>query len=208
MWQAEIAEKQRVARRLRDYRLDPRAVESGKLIAYVDIVSEHGSISSGGRAYAMWFEHGGVEYLVNDLYCPNPDCDCDDVHLAFFRDKPTLDTDQGATIEECFVANVSLKGRVKSVECFRVTRSEASAVLKTWRDSPEFAEDLESFQWRYGKIKEIAARSYSKRHLPPPEDRLLPPAERLSSPPRVGRNEPCPCGSGKKYKKCCGKSAS
>jgi uncharacterized protein len=21
--------------------------------------------------------------------------------------------------------------------------------------------------------------------------------------PRVGRNEPCPCGSGKKYKKCC-----
>ena len=24
---------------------------------------------------------------------------------------------------------------------------------------------------------------------------------------KVGRNEPCPCGSGKKYKKCCGKSA-
>ncbi len=24
--------------------------------------------------------------------------------------------------------------------------------------------------------------------------------------PKVGRNEPCPCGSGKKYKKCCGKA--
>jgi preprotein translocase subunit SecA len=24
---------------------------------------------------------------------------------------------------------------------------------------------------------------------------------------KVGRNQPCPCGSGKKYKKCCGKSA-
>jgi hypothetical protein len=23
--------------------------------------------------------------------------------------------------------------------------------------------------------------------------------------PRIGRNDPCPCGSGKKYKKCCGK---
>ena len=23
--------------------------------------------------------------------------------------------------------------------------------------------------------------------------------------PRVGRNDPCPCGSGKKYKQCCGK---
>lgn len=43
------------------------------------------------------------------------------------------------------------------------------------------------------------------------EDRLLepdaePPA--ISTPyiasPKVGRNDPCPCGSGKKYKKCCG----
>jgi len=24
--------------------------------------------------------------------------------------------------------------------------------------------------------------------------------------PKIGRNEPCPCGSGKKYKKCCGKN--
>ena len=24
---------------------------------------------------------------------------------------------------------------------------------------------------------------------------------------KVGRNDPCPCGSGKKYKKCCGASA-
>ena len=24
--------------------------------------------------------------------------------------------------------------------------------------------------------------------------------------PKVGRNDPCPCGSGKKYKKCCGAS--
>ncbi|MEK9984096.1 MAG: SEC-C metal-binding domain-containing protein [Opitutae bacterium] len=25
--------------------------------------------------------------------------------------------------------------------------------------------------------------------------------------PKVGRNEPCPCGSGKKFKKCCGRAA-
>jgi len=24
--------------------------------------------------------------------------------------------------------------------------------------------------------------------------------------PKVGRNDPCPCGSGKKYKHCCGKN--
>ena len=25
--------------------------------------------------------------------------------------------------------------------------------------------------------------------------------------PRIGRNDPCPCGSGKKYKKCCGRGS-
>ncbi|MEP6685557.1 MAG: SEC-C metal-binding domain-containing protein, partial [Verrucomicrobiota bacterium] len=25
--------------------------------------------------------------------------------------------------------------------------------------------------------------------------------------PKVGRNDPCPCGSGKKYKNCCGRVA-
>jgi uncharacterized protein YecA (UPF0149 family) len=25
--------------------------------------------------------------------------------------------------------------------------------------------------------------------------------------PKVGRNDPCPCGSGRKFKKCCGLNA-
>ena len=29
--------------------------------------------------------------------------------------------------------------------------------------------------------------------------------ETVEAPPKVGRNDPCPCGSGLKYKKCCGK---
>ena len=31
------------------------------------------------------------------------------------------------------------------------------------------------------------------------------PSETVKLEKKVGRNEPCPCGSGKKYKKCCGK---
>ncbi len=39
------------------------------------------------------------------------------------------------------------------------------------------------------------------------EPDLIKPEPRVSE-PKVGRNDPCPCGSGKKYKKCCfGKSA-
>jgi uncharacterized protein len=34
-----------------------------------------------------------------------------------------------------------------------------------------------------------------------------PPPEPQRASPKVGRNDPCPCGSGKKFKKCCGKAA-
>ena len=37
------------------------------------------------------------------------------------------------------------------------------------------------------------------------DGQIVPPATRVHSSPKVGRNEPCPCGSGKKYKKCCGR---
>jgi SWIM/SEC-C metal-binding protein len=35
-------------------------------------------------------------------------------------------------------------------------------------------------------------------------DRLLNPIKPLRVEPKLGRNEPCSCGSGKKYKNCCG----
>ena len=37
------------------------------------------------------------------------------------------------------------------------------------------------------------------------ERRLLEPEEPYRAPTKVGRNEPCPCGSGKKFKRCCGR---
>jgi SWIM/SEC-C metal-binding protein len=33
---------------------------------------------------------------------------------------------------------------------------------------------------------------------------LLNPQKTVIAESKVGRNDPCPCGSGKKYKKCCG----
>jgi SWIM/SEC-C metal-binding protein len=34
-------------------------------------------------------------------------------------------------------------------------------------------------------------------------ERALNPPEPVHSLPKVGRNDPCPCGSAKKFKKCC-----
>jgi hypothetical protein len=71
-------------------------------------------------------------------------------------------------------------------------------------------------------IDDVAvASAWWDRHQPDEDaDDLLPPdrddwddekdgdaetAEPYRAPAKVGRNEPCPCGSGKKYKKCCGR---
>jgi SWIM/SEC-C metal-binding protein len=34
-------------------------------------------------------------------------------------------------------------------------------------------------------------------------ERLLNPPKPIQAESKIGRNEPCPCGSGKKFKKCC-----
>jgi tetratricopeptide (TPR) repeat protein len=39
----------------------------------------------------------------------------------------------------------------------------------------------------------------------PAEDEAFVPPQPVRALPKVGRNAPCPCGSGKKYKRCCGR---
>lgn len=44
-----------------------------------------------------------------------------------------------------------------------------------------------------------------KKQLPgEDEEPLPPPVEPIHASEKPDRNDPCPCGSGKKYKKCCG----
>ncbi|MBO4394061.1 MAG: SEC-C domain-containing protein, partial [Spirochaetales bacterium] len=37
-------------------------------------------------------------------------------------------------------------------------------------------------------------------------DHMQAPTQVIRTAPKVGRNDPCPCGSGKKYKNCCGRN--
>jgi preprotein translocase subunit SecA len=94
-----------------------------------------------------------------------------------------------------------LDGEAEVVERERGTASEAQALLSAWER--HYGDDLEDIQWRYEKIKEIGRRSVPRRakvaayRYDLPADDPAPPAG------RVGRNDPCPCGSGKKFKRCC-----
>ena len=54
---------------------------------------------------------------------------------------------------------------------------------------------IEKMQAQETKYSEFLARLVPM-DIPPTA------AQRERTPPRVGRNEPCPCGSGKKFKRC------
>ncbi|MFA4988604.1 MAG: SEC-C metal-binding domain-containing protein, partial [Candidatus Omnitrophota bacterium] len=85
---------------------------------------------------------------------------------------------------------------------------EEEAVESIFKLRP--ADNRDSFHGVFSSLpKELSHPESVKFQASPEEDivsRQAPqenPAH--SGQPKVGRNDPCPCGSGKKYKKCCGK---
>jgi len=72
------------------------------------------------------------------------------------------------------------------------------------RDEEEDEEDEDELsEDDLDELEELRARAASyERTL----DQLTAAAPKpVRADPKIGRNDPCPCGSGKKYKKCCGK---
>jgi preprotein translocase subunit SecA len=63
-------------------------------------------------------------------------------------------------------------------------------------------QDQDRFNKRFERKREEEERY--KKSLPGADDEPLPPPpEPVHTDAEPGRNDPCPCGSGKKYKQCC-----
>ncbi|MEW4531162.1 preprotein translocase subunit SecA [Maioricimonas sp. JC845] len=94
----------------------------------------------------------------------------------------------------------------------RIGEQVTSAIFRLEKESPQFVGSL----WQItSTTHEEAAPAAEEYQQPPQEQRqetnqLEPGQEPRAVEPirnreeKVGRNDPCPCGSGKKYKKCCG----
>lgn len=108
---------------------------------------------------------------------------------------------------------------VDSVEAFCDGYLAGANLHAAWKDDAIGTEQLEGFRAVVGELPaddatfEAHQRSVGKviaalwQHWEPARRASVPEAP-SPTPPRtnaakVGRNDPCPCGSGKKYKKCC-----
>jgi hypothetical protein len=79
--------------------------------------------------------------------------------------------------------------------------------LKTEREHPRKPNSLTETGRQIAALgEEIEDYAQANAELQLLDDELMaePPSQPYLAPPKTGRNDPCPCGSGKKYKKCCG----
>ena len=128
----------------------------------------------------------GRNCIIFDQYCLLPKCPCTDTNLNIML----VETLGEAGEELC---SVSLKYAKKSWKAFEGSSDPVSvkAVRTAIEDQiPDFYQRLRK---RHLKLKGIYAHC-KKRNFAPKQPIQV---------PKVGRNDPCPCGSGKKYKKCC-----
>jgi len=78
-------------------------------------------------------------------------------------------------------------------------KNPAVVQVKTKKRMKEVAAIFEKNNWKYSiELDKDNPEDINDLEL------LLNPPKTVIAETKIGRNEPCPCGSGKKYKKCCG----
>jgi len=126
-------------------------------------------------------------FIIYDQYCLQPKCTCTDVFLNLFP----IDIKGTKGIEYCIVNMDYKKKRWEMTEDSpRINVAGVKSAIET--QIPDLYSQLGK---RHKKLKAIYAHNRAKNYQA---------ANDIQAPmPKVGRNDPCPCGSGKKYKKCC-----
>jgi hypothetical protein len=138
----------------------------------------------------------GEPCVVLDQYCLKRGCSCTDVCLNVFRIEPDC-TAVGRELGSYFVDYRREKWRT----------ADAPEGNRDWIDlatvRQAITDQLPSFYAQMKKRHRRLARIYD--HC---RDKAGGTALPVRGQEKIGRNDPCPCGSGRKYKKCClGKQA-
>ena len=170
-------------------RLDPKEIDSIHVTA--DILVEQG---------LYWEAVPHLERLVN--LCRDPEMD-EDLCRKVFESLLTLTTEIqdeiGHRIELFKIPDPSSLSNRKGIK--KGIKPTDLEFLTLDPDDPDDLEDMFHL-YRHGKLPE---RRLRPRRIEPDSD---PSASERQEPVRVtkvGRNQPCSCGSGKKYKRCCGR---
>ena len=182
------------ARNAAKFKMSIDEINSGIMVSYADVFGNTGSVLSGNRGVGFTFEYEGKDYLIEDLYCIAPKCKCEAARLVFLE----LHREAGV-LSDLFDVLLSFNNGLKIGKHPRCTKEWAKKIFSEWQKSDPDA--IYVLKDRYREIKEVGRRLVAEDG-----NKMVP---KYSIPvgrnKKIGRNAPCPCGSGRKYKKCCGR---
>ena len=142
------------------------------------------------------FKLGADRWLGLDQYCLRPGCNCSEAGIELFRHSGMSSQQRSPLPQAAFLFVDYHTGRVKIARSARRCPPLKPVIAALREAFPDLADRLRE---RHLKLKRIARRALEASGTAV----ATPTPEPVPGPP-VGRNDPCPCGSGKKFKKCCG----
>jgi SEC-C motif len=153
-------------------------------VEYDGLMSAYNDILPYGDQFIVAVD--GNQCIILDQYCLLPKCPCSDTNLDIISTG-----NFGKLGKEIFSAELNYRKKQWKLD----GGSSFSISLDTVRKAVEEQNpDIYSrMHKRHKKLKAIYTHCKRKNYS----------SEQGVQVQKVGRNDPCPCGSGKKYKKCC-----
>ncbi|MEZ5353186.1 MAG: SEC-C metal-binding domain-containing protein [Bryobacteraceae bacterium] len=128
-----------------------------------------------------------------------------------------LDDEDGEIREEAIygVGFLGLRGQLRKIEALFEHEDFRTDALFSWilaAPGEENRAGMKQLRKRVDELsgglseqdEEVVEAALQIRAHRAGKDKDAPEVQPQAAAPKVGRNEPCPCGSGRKYKKCCG----
>lgn len=193
--------------------------DSNRLVSYGEILTDDEDPVARMQAASHFFVFEGREFWVEDWYCPAPHCDCRLVHLDFWERLRAHEPEPHIALKRSTRASYHLDGRLSSIEATDQSEETTDRMLAVWQKFfPLYAP---RYEVRYSEVKLVGARSFPVSSRPQIHEPVQPLVAEVRSDVRLHlaegpaatanrgpqRNKPCPCGSGRKYKRCCGRPA-
>ena len=152
----------------------------GSMVGYYEILP---------YAKPVEFTLGAQTWLLDDQHCVRAKCSCQEAALSFFELRPSAQYSALGSEPTLCIRYAYDTGQIEPLSGAKGRRWSGQDFVDALR---EVLPDLNSvLAKRQALLRRLYRRALSRKTI------------RLQA-PKPGRNELCPCGSGKKYKKCCG----
>jgi hypothetical protein len=152
----------------------------GSMVGYYEILP---------YAKPVEFTLGAQTWLLDDQHCVRANCSCQEAALSFFELRPSAQHSGVGSEPTLCIRYAYDTGQIEPLSGAKDGRWSGQDFVDALR---EVLPDLDPvLAKRQALLRRLYRRALSRKTI------------RLQA-PKPGRNDPCPCGSGKKYKKCCG----